>query len=197
MAPEVRSASTRPTRRHLTHQNRPPSSLLQVARREPITNRTAVDAYGLGCILLDVMHVHTGVGGADGAEGRRLRRAERAAGRVTPIAPGLRRALLDYEPSVSPRLPVPLASLLLSLLAVDPALRPSADAARVRLAAMSADSVDWAWGIAAAAAAAAPPSYVVALQRWRSEGGGAGDGMADAAAADVGLEEGVSACARD
>lgn len=51
--------------------------------------------------------------------------------------------MCNYEPAVAPRVPAGLATLLRALLAIDPAARPPAEAARTGLAALAAESVSW------------------------------------------------------
>lgn len=97
-----------------------------------------MDAYGIGCILHELAHTNTGVGESAGGGGDVDDEL-----RITPSAPLLQRALDDFQPRVARAVPAPLAALVLALLALDPAVRPSAEAVRSRLARLTAASPRW------------------------------------------------------
>lgn len=127
----------------------------EVARMLPVTNRPAVDAYGLGCILHDLGHAGTGAGTEDdevhsGVTGLYDARSN-TVGTDTRLRMVLvQRALLNFEPCVASRVPASLAALLRALMAVEPSARPTAEHARKQLASMAADSVTWAVEVAVA-----------------------------------------------
>lgn len=137
-----------------------------------VINFKAVDAFGLGVSALcstvpasgnksiahlpsltvahDVAHIGTAphdaaalkAAGADTlrhvSTGASMTDAERAVMRVL-----IERAMGDFTPTVAPRVPAPLARLTLRLMAVEPDMRPSAEAARVALSDMTAESLMW------------------------------------------------------
>jgi serine/threonine protein kinase len=118
----------------------------EVARNQRIDNLPALDVYGLGCIVHDLAHAHTGVSGAETAAV-----AAKLAGAPSPSAsesrlapnPAFARAMRGFEPSLGGRLPPELSALLASLLAVDAAARPSAHDARAAIAGLAAASLTW------------------------------------------------------
>lgn len=122
----------------------------EVARRQPVTNRPAVDCYGVGCIFHDLAHINTGV------EEQVAEESPYSSGVTSAVAHTdatsnmvviiVRRAIQNFEPCIAPGVPVALAALLRNLLAVDPAGRPSAEEARKCLAGLAAASVTWARG---------------------------------------------------
>ena len=63
--------------------------------------------------------------------------------RLQPLRILIQRARVAYEPVLGPRLPPPLATLLRACLAVDPAQRPSAAAARVTTGALASQADSW------------------------------------------------------
>lgn len=56
----------------------------------------------------------------------------------------IRRRLSNFEPAIARGVPAAMDALLLSLLSVDPAARPTAEEARTGLAGLAAESVTWA-----------------------------------------------------
>lgn len=68
----------------------------------------------------------------------------------------IQRARTNYEPHVGARVPLPLASLLLACLAVDPQARPDATGARIAAAALAAQAGAWGGGGGAAAGDGSP-----------------------------------------
>ena len=66
-----------------------------------------------------------------------VRSADRA------LAVLIKRAKNNYEPCLGPRVPLPLSSLLLACLAVDPTRRPAAAGARVAMASLMTQADAW------------------------------------------------------
>lgn len=119
----------------------------EVARRRLVTNRPALDCYALGCIYHELAHSNTGM--ADGwvtEEDPYMRLSENDSDDGSPVVI-VRHAFRNFEPCIAPGVPAALAALLRSLLAVDPAERPSVEDARMRLAALGAASVTWIVGV--------------------------------------------------
>lgn len=93
----------------------------------------------------DLAHIKTRVGGdADlGSSCGVAAEHHTLDARLRPLRILIQRSLANYEPSIGPGVPPPLAALLRDCLAVDVAVRPTAEGARKRLAALSADSILW------------------------------------------------------
>lgn len=96
----------------------------------------------------DLVHCNTGASGTPSATVRgdcavRTGAVITATLRTTTVEAAIIRALASYEPVLGANLPAPLASLLTVLLAVDPAIRPTATAARAAIGSLAAASVQW------------------------------------------------------
>lgn len=118
----------------------------EVARGQRIENLPAVDVYGLGCIVHDLLHANTGVSGAKtAAVAARLAGAPSPSALASSLAPNpvFARAMRGFEPALGGRLPPELSALLASLLAVDPSVRPSARDARAAIGGLAAASLTW------------------------------------------------------
>jgi len=107
----------------------------EVLRGQPVTLLDAVDSYGLGAVCHDTAHVNICAVAEPSLEFS-VRRSFLMRGESV-VLEQLEES--DFAVVVGDNVPLPLAELIRSLLAVDPAARPSARDARVRLEAILAE----------------------------------------------------------
>jgi len=107
----------------------------EVLRGQPVTLLDAVDAYGLGATCHDVAHVNICAVAEPSLEFS-IRRSFLLRGESVMLE---KLVESDFAVAVGDDVPAPLADLIRSLLSVDPAARPSARDARVRLEAILAE----------------------------------------------------------
>jgi serine/threonine protein kinase len=132
----------------------------EVVLAAPITLPTAIDAYGLGVVLHDLIHL--GIFAAGGPQAAGLPRAGgggRAASGVTGGGSGVgnavhvfyTRAAAAFRVELAAHAPEALASLTRRCLAVAPEERPSSGEVRGQLLALADAADGWAWPAGAAA----------------------------------------------
>ena len=111
----------------------------EVARGLTITRPTAIDTFGLGVVMHDLAHLGiaaqpAGSGMPSGSTGG------------APFAHVLyTRASSDFQIRLGAHVPPPLAALITSCLAVDPAVRPESGAVRAQLLLLMPASHGWSW----------------------------------------------------
>jgi hypothetical protein len=127
-----------------------PSQAPEIARQQSISNFPAVDCYGLGCVLHDLVHMNTDAG----AHARLVSAGLKPGASLSDVTSNsvaewaLVRTLFEREasgfaPAVAPHVPPPLAQLVRSCLAVDPEARPTVERVRMSLAQLTDAANKW------------------------------------------------------
>jgi serine/threonine protein kinase len=128
----------------------PSSQAPEVARQQAITNFPAVDCYGLGCVLHDLVHVNTDAG----AHARLVSAGLNPGAPLSDVTSNsvadwavvrtlFEREVSGFAPAVAPHVPPPRAQLVRSCLAVDPEARRTVERVRVTLAQLADSANTW------------------------------------------------------